>query len=888
MHKLEGSEKTNKYSKLLFIIELMLAIFIAIGAGFLGMSNLLFEPEKIPAAANINFHLSRVIFITQQFQQGQFSAAFPFWFDFTTGKGFYSTLSYDLLALIYWATDNIRNTFQVFYVAFISVGGLGIWLLCYRKVGRWIRLFGILLYCLSPFLLETLYIQGDITQALVFALIPWFLVCFQSLAVNPTRRAFSGSVLFLLLILLTDFRYAVIIACFSVILLFLVGIARRSYSKSFIVCILSVLFSIGLASFAILKMQLSEIRNLPSYNLEFQDRVINVMVIAGIIAFILLAHWLWSLKRGQILFKTITLLLLGSVCYFLNPFAHTYEVNRADTIKTDIQKTKYQFDMDTRNSLVISSQKGFSKQFPFFVEGKSKNLWDYSEQELLLYKVIYIIEPSINTRSQKEMFENMVARLTDAGVQIIIEPVESKNFEVFDVHVEDEAIDASPILSTTEDFNSPSKSYIIKYNSYLRSMRSLYGLDNVYATMLLNQGNIKNIILGTKKIDNHEVLFVGAHLSQYLKSIYVLNNGTQAANQIVNKNSENIESVFRTIFKQYNVNMDDYPQDFNSVSEQNWNLNGGSFSYQSGDAQTITIPIQYSQRLQAKLDGKRISLFESEDKIRMQLPAGEHEVVISYDRTQTDRIAEIVSIATFGLLLLLLLLWKWILQYLVQKTNSFLIYLQLYNPKKEEKSIEDNCLEQEQYAYDEVAAGLQEVEEETPLPELQTTEVEQLNLPEQGKKYQGHIIEETHNENGITVNIVIFDDEGNLNELQEPNEDLDVIPTKDTIDQNERDEVDELLKEAIQIQTMEDKNKSVSKNSNPQMTKNSSDLNHRQRTSGTGVKSKSLVKGKSAVKSKSVVKSTRDFTSVHKKSKSTRKQNHHSKNRYIKLTPKEK
>jgi hypothetical protein len=422
-------------------------------------------------------------------------------------------------------------------------------------------------------------------------------------------------------------------------------------------------------------------------------------------------------------------------------------------------------------------------------------------------------------------------------------------------------------------------------------MRSLYGLDHVYATMLLNQGNVKNVVMGTKNIGNHEVLFIGAHLSQYLKSIYVLNNGTQAVNQIVNKNSENIESVFRTILKQYNINMEYHPQNFNSVSEQNWNLSGGSFTYQSADTQTITIPIQYSQRFHAKLDGKQISLSESEDKIRLQLPAGEHRVMIYYDTTQFDRIARMISIAVFGLFLLYLLLWKWITKFLAQRTNSFLDYLQLYRPKKELKSIEDNCLEQEQDAYDEVAAGLQDVEEETPLTDVQTTEVEQLSLPVQDKEYHGHIIEETHNENGIMVNIVIFDDEESLNDLQEPIEESDRNSTEDTIHQVECDENAVLLTEAVPM---------LSKSSNSQMTKDSSDLNPRPRTSGVGVKrtsviknksdvkNKSDIKSKSLIKSKSAVKSARDLASDHMKSKSTRKQNNHSKNRYIKLTTKEK
>jgi len=310
------------------------------------------------------------------------------------------------------------------------------------------------------------------------------------------------------------------------------------------------------------------------------------------------------------------------------------------------------FLTDRRNGLIFGiGAPGVAMEFPYLVYEQRRDISDYSLAELSEYKLIYLCEPVVDTMRQKERIEETIKYLIDKGVRIIIEPTPTKGFKLFDVAVSD--VPAEDSLLLEKQYLSPLNSIIdnVKIDEKHGYFRALFGLDEAYYKSVQNGGLLQNDIIGTKRVGKGEVLFLGMHLSQYLKAVYALNLGVPEDIKEYPSCSDEIKTLFEDIFKTYEIERDFWPDPF-PVNNVRWNYKGVDFDYSSQAAQEMTISITYTPRWKVTIDGKPSDVGQHENLITLQLPAGGHKVQLKYGLTKYAVIGYTTLIT--GLLLLFL------------------------------------------------------------------------------------------------------------------------------------------------------------------------------------------------------------------------------------------
>lgn len=311
------------------------------------------------------------------------------------------------------------------------------------------------------------------------------------------------------------------------------------------------------------------------------------------------------------------------------------------------------FLTDNRNGLIFGiGAPGVAMEFPYLVYEQRRDISDYSLAELAKYKLIYLCEPVADTMRQKERIEETIKYLAEKGVRIIIEPMSTKRFKLFDVAVSDVPAEDS-LLLLEKQYMSPLNSMTdnIKIDEKQGYFRALFGIDEAYYKLVQNGGLLQNDIIGTKRVGKGEVLFLGMHLSQYLKAVYALNLGVPEDIKEYPSCSDEIKALFGDIFKTYGVEQDFWPEPF-PVNNASWNYKGVDFDYSSQAAQEMTISITYTPRWKATIDGKPSDVGQRENLITLQLPAGGHKVQLKYGLTKYAVIGYTTLIT--GLLLLFL------------------------------------------------------------------------------------------------------------------------------------------------------------------------------------------------------------------------------------------
>ncbi|MEL7571227.1 MAG: YfhO family protein, partial [Eubacteriaceae bacterium] len=163
----------------------------------------------------------------------------------------------------------------------------------------------------------------------------------------------------------------------------------------------------------------------------------------------------------------------------------------------------------------------------------------------------------------------------------------------------------------------------------------------------------ENDIIGTKKARNGEVIFIGKHLSQYLKAVFTRNFGSSLENDdtYYPDCSDDIKMLFDNIFTTYGANKNFWPDPF-PVKDAKWNYKGVDFVYSIPKAQEVTISVTYTPRWKATIDGKPIEVGQKENLITINLPAGEHHVKLVYGLTKYGIAGYIISLV--GLLIFIL------------------------------------------------------------------------------------------------------------------------------------------------------------------------------------------------------------------------------------------
>ncbi|PYG85028.1 putative membrane protein [Ruminiclostridium sufflavum DSM 19573] len=243
-----ASQKKQPVSKNSLETELKLAVIIALLCSLAGSANLLFESNALFPASDAMGCLTRVKYIADCLSQGKLPSWFPFWYNGCAAAQYYMPLSYCILVPIYLLTGNIMFTYKIYCIGMMFTGGMGVWVFCRRKIGNWCGLIGIVSFCLQSFLLESLYSEGFLTQAPVFAIMPWFLLALLSCAEKPSRINFTASTVLAVLMTMSHALQAILILICTIILLLLLAVMKKLTFTHFITSFFSAAFSIFLTA----------------------------------------------------------------------------------------------------------------------------------------------------------------------------------------------------------------------------------------------------------------------------------------------------------------------------------------------------------------------------------------------------------------------------------------------------------------------------------------------------------------------------------------------------------------------------------------------------------------------------------------------------------------
>ena len=236
--------------KIQFRIELILALIITGLACCAGFSNLLLAPNDLyPGSTDFLGHMAKIQYITQCLKEGILPSWFPYWYCGTAVNQYYPPLSYYLMASIYALTDNVMLTFKISCFIALFTASMGVWYFCRVYIGRWCGLFGAVVFCLQPYILQTLFGQGQVAQGPVIALTPWYLIVILAYGQKPTVGKFALITLMCFLMILSHpnsiFMYCI---CIMIALAVFIPMKKITFQNYFYIG-LTIVFAGVLSAF---------------------------------------------------------------------------------------------------------------------------------------------------------------------------------------------------------------------------------------------------------------------------------------------------------------------------------------------------------------------------------------------------------------------------------------------------------------------------------------------------------------------------------------------------------------------------------------------------------------------------------------------------------------
>jgi hypothetical protein len=272
--------------------------------------------------------------------------------------------------------------------------------------------------------------------------------------------------------------------------------------------------------------------------------------------------------------------------------------------------------------------------------------------------------------------EKLVKTLTDNGKTVLIEPTITNSYSLFGVTTLDVLNEYNPNMQ--KQINTPIHTSLeaIDVDEGMPNSRVLFGLDDVYYKLVQNSGSLENDVIGAKREGSGKIIFIGMHLSKFLKAVHVRNWGLQEGDNMYPECSDDVKALFEDIFSTYGVNKDFWPDPF-PVKNAKWNYKGVDFEFSSSTAKEMTLSVTYSPRWKATLDGKLIPVGQKENLITLDLPAGDHEVKLVYGLTKYGIAGYIISLLGLLIFILFLIFYDIIMYHFRQICTKMSKFLQI-------------------------------------------------------------------------------------------------------------------------------------------------------------------------------------------------------------------
>lgn len=178
-------------------------------------------------------HLAKVAYLAEHFQKLEFPSWCPFWYNGSTMMQYYAPLGYVVMAGIHILIDDIVLTMKWYCLLCLSLGGLGVWAISRRFIGRWCGLFGVVLYCLQPMFSMSFFGGGVYAQGVIFLFTPWLLLFVVDFLIDPRSRTFLGIALLTAILILSHAMHAFMIGLLIAVVALPYTITRKIHFQSY-------------------------------------------------------------------------------------------------------------------------------------------------------------------------------------------------------------------------------------------------------------------------------------------------------------------------------------------------------------------------------------------------------------------------------------------------------------------------------------------------------------------------------------------------------------------------------------------------------------------------------------------------------------------------------
>lgn len=353
-----------------------------------------------------------------------------------------------------------------------------------------------------------------------------------------------------------------------------------------------------------------------------------------------------------------------------NDFERIGQVNNIEVFK----RSNFSYFMEQkRNALAIGKAANvFTTQHPEFLKGFSARPSDYSEDYFDDFEYIYYSEPEINDMAQVGIFEDQVRMLAKKGKKIFVEFGRTTfPYELFGVYPNDRALEDGFNVSSDDEFDGRRIYTAPDGGRFVE----LLGLDNALYSMVNSTGMQTLDLIGTKRVEDTDIYFIGGPLSQLKSFAFGYLTGEREFKPEILARDQIISGIFDRIFDEGIYSELRLP-DFGAENVE-WRADGCDFEYESDTDKRVMASITYTPRWKVYVDGIQIKDYNMENMLVFKLPKGRHEVRMVYESTVYSRIGLGITAVSLVLVAVILVLYKKITGLLDLAAKRFLIYLEI-------------------------------------------------------------------------------------------------------------------------------------------------------------------------------------------------------------------
>lgn len=271
--------------------------------------------------------------------------------------------------------------------------------------------------------------------------------------------------------------------------------------------------------------------------------------------------------------------------------------------------------------------------FPYLTLGKNWYLEEYDIDYLSHFDLVYLYDFRYKDIHR---FELLVKSLVSKGKTVILDMTNVPADTPFDIKTVYTEINPQPVFTILQESGLESE---VVFEEPFGNDDSIWrgvtydGLDAVMVSVL-DESSETRPILGYKEIPEGRVYFLGLNL----------------VGHIVDTNDKVTTEFLDSFFGMSNVYRDVYQPAFSTDSVQ-ISTDCIEFTYSSQQDTTVVVSETWSAHWRAELDNGPLSIYNHEDLIALQLPAGTHSVIISYSMTIIQWLGWIISFIFIGLLI---------------------------------------------------------------------------------------------------------------------------------------------------------------------------------------------------------------------------------------------